>query len=106
MLFGMGSLSLGELAGERMKVSLEANSPEDEHDCFSDNTHNSHFYDAKGIRNVYLGEYTAPTAAKMTGAEPVVPGGQGRSGRRHRAEGRPGRDRSQDPGHGRSRQQG
>lgn len=38
MLFGMGSLSLGELAGERMKVSLEANSPEDEQDCFSDNT--------------------------------------------------------------------
>jgi putative iron-regulated protein len=26
MLFGMGSLSLGELAGERMKVALEANS--------------------------------------------------------------------------------
>ncbi|OXX22772.1 imelysin family protein, partial [Vibrio sp. V05_P4A8T149] len=40
MLFGMGSLSLGELAGERMKVALEANSTEDEHDCFSDNTHN------------------------------------------------------------------
>ena len=44
MLFGMGSLSLGELAGERMKVALEANSTEDEHDCFSDNTHNSHYY--------------------------------------------------------------
>lgn len=57
MLFGMGSLSLGELAGERMKVPLEANSTEDEQDCFSDNTHNAHFYDGKGIRNVYLGEY-------------------------------------------------
>ncbi|AMW81974.1 imelysin family protein [Pseudomonas sp. CBSPBW29] len=67
MLFGMGSLSLGELAGERMKVSLEANSPEDEQDCFSDNTHNSHFYDAKGIRNVYLGEYTRTDGTKMTG---------------------------------------
>ncbi|MFS0828418.1 imelysin family protein [Pseudomonas phoenicis] len=67
MLFGMGSLSLGELAGERMKVSLEANSPEDEHDCFSDNTHWSHFYDAKGIRNVYLGEYTRPDGSKLTG---------------------------------------
>ncbi|WP_409297909.1 imelysin family protein [Pseudomonas sp. KCJK8993] len=68
ILFGMGSLSLGELAGERMKVSLEANSPEDEQDCFSDNTHNSHFYDAKGIRNVYLGEYTRVDGTKMTGA--------------------------------------
>ncbi|MFT0516600.1 imelysin family protein [Pseudomonas faucium] len=67
MLFGMGSLSLGELAGERMKVSLEANSPEDEQDCFSDNTHYSHFYDAKGIRNVYLGEYTRVDGSKMTG---------------------------------------
>ncbi len=68
MLFGMGSLSLGELAGERMKVSLEANSPEDEHDCFSDNTHNSQFYDAKGIRNVYLGEYTRTDGTQLTGA--------------------------------------
>jgi putative iron-regulated protein len=67
ILFGMGSLSLGELAGERMKVSLEANSPEDEQDCFSDNTHNSHFYDAKGIRNVYLGEYTRVDGTKLTG---------------------------------------
>ncbi|MFX8653058.1 imelysin family protein, partial [Acinetobacter baumannii] len=31
--------------------------PEEEHDCFSDNTHNSHYYDVIGIRNVYLGEY-------------------------------------------------
>lgn len=56
-LFGMGSLALGELAGERMKVALEANSTEDEHDCFSDNTHFSHYYDAKGIENIYYGTY-------------------------------------------------
>jgi len=67
MLFGMGSLSLGELAGERMKVALEANSTEDEHDCFSDNTHNSHFYNAKGIRNVYLGEYQKVDGTSLTG---------------------------------------
>ncbi|MGE6778849.1 MAG: imelysin family protein [Halomonas sp.] len=57
MLFGMGSLSLGELAGERMKVALEANSFEDEHDCFSDNTHNSHYYNGQGIQNIYTGSY-------------------------------------------------
>lgn len=67
MLFGMGSLSLGELAGERMKVALEANSTEDEQDCFSDNTHNSHFYDGKGIRNVYLGEYLKADGTTLTG---------------------------------------
>lgn len=65
--FGMGSLSLGELAGERMKVALEANSTEDEHDCFSDNTHNSHFYNAKGVRNVYLGEYKKVDGSVLTG---------------------------------------
>ena len=67
MLFGMGSLSLGELAGERMKVALEANSTEDEHDCFSDNTHNSHFYNGLGIRNVYLGEYKKVDGSTLTG---------------------------------------
>ncbi|GAD62282.1 imelysin family protein [Aquipseudomonas alcaligenes] len=67
MLFGMGSLSLGELAGERMKVALEANSTEDEHDCFSDNTHNSHFYNGKGIRNVYLGEYKKADGTTLSG---------------------------------------
>ncbi|NLD00063.1 MAG: peptidase [Gammaproteobacteria bacterium] len=65
--FGMGSLSLGELAGERMKVALEASSTEDEHDCFSDNTHNSHFYNAKGIRNVYLGQYKKVDGTVLTG---------------------------------------
>lgn len=67
MLFGMGSLSLGELAGERMKVALEANSYEDEHDCFSDNTHNSHFYNAKGVQNVYLGTYTTTDGDDVSG---------------------------------------
>ena len=67
MLFGMGSLSLGELAGERMKVALAAHSPEDEHDCFSDNTHFSHFYNGKGIENVYLGEYQRVNGDTVSG---------------------------------------
>lgn len=67
MLFGMGSLSLGELAGERLKVALEANSPEDEHDCFSDNTHYSHFYNGLGIRNIYTGEYLRSDGSRLNG---------------------------------------
>ncbi|MDN2481458.1 imelysin family protein [Vibrio agarivorans] len=67
MLFGMGSLSLGELAGERMKVALEANSTEDEHDCFSDNTHNSHYYNALGVYNIYTGTYKALDGSKISG---------------------------------------
>ncbi|QFT84859.1 Imelysin [Halomonas sp. THAF12] len=67
MLFGMGSLSLGELAGERMKVALAANSVEDEHDCFSDNTHNSHFYNGQGVQNVYLGQYQRLDGSMLDG---------------------------------------
>ncbi|GLT18604.1 peptidase [Vibrio zhanjiangensis] len=68
MLFGMGSLSLGELAGERMKVALEANSTEDEHDCFSDNTHNSHYYNEQGIYNIYTGSYKRVDGSLVSGA--------------------------------------
>jgi putative iron-regulated protein len=57
IMTGLGSLSYGELAGERMKLGLMIHDPEEEHDCFSDNTHTSHFFDALGIRNVYLGRY-------------------------------------------------
>ncbi|MBO6728015.1 MAG: peptidase [Rhizobiaceae bacterium] len=57
ILTGLGSLSYGELAGERMKLGLILHDPEEEHDCFADNTHNSHYFDVKGITNVYHGRY-------------------------------------------------
>jgi putative iron-regulated protein len=57
IMTGLGSLSYGELAGERIKLGLMIHDPEEEHDCFSDNTHASHFFDALGMRNVYLGAY-------------------------------------------------
>ncbi|MFV1872942.1 MAG: imelysin family protein [Oleiphilus sp.] len=67
MLTGMGSLAYGELAGERIKLGLMLHDPEEEHDCFSDNTHWSHYYDAKGIKNVYLGEYITIGGNKVSG---------------------------------------
>ncbi|MEL7151598.1 MAG: imelysin family protein [Pseudomonadota bacterium] len=67
ILTGMGSLSYGEQAGERMKLGVLLNDPEEEHDCFADNTHNSHFYDALGIRNVYLGSYTRIDGTVVSG---------------------------------------
>ncbi|MEM8576691.1 MAG: imelysin family protein [Pseudomonadota bacterium] len=67
ILTGMGSLSYGEQAGERMKLGVMLNDPEEEHDCFADNTHNSHFYDALGIRNVYLGSYTRIDGSVVSG---------------------------------------
>lgn len=68
---GMGSLSYGELAGERMKLGLLLGDPEEEHDCFSDNTHNSHYYDALGIQNVYLGRYKRVDGSMVEGPSPA-----------------------------------
>lgn len=67
MLTGMGSLSYGETAGERMRLGLMLNDPEEEHDCFSDNTHNSHYYDGLGVQNVYLGEYVRVNGELVSG---------------------------------------
>ena len=83
MLTGMGSLSYGELAGQRIRLGLMLNDPEEEHDCFSDNTHNSDYYDALGIQNVYLGSYTRVDGSTVSGpslselvatADPAVDG--------------------------------
>ncbi|MEI4484944.1 imelysin family protein [Frigidibacter sp. MR17.14] len=64
---GMGSLSYGELAGERTKLGLMLNDPEEEQDCFSDNTHLSLYYDAKGIENLWLGRYERPDGTVVEG---------------------------------------
>ncbi|MCG8427908.1 MAG: hypothetical protein MI754_11180 [Chromatiales bacterium] len=64
---GMGSLSYGELAGERMKLGLMLHDPEEEHDCFSDNTHWSHYDDVLSVKNVYTGSYTRVNGAKVSG---------------------------------------
>lgn len=67
MLIGMGSLSYGELAGERMQLGLMLHDPEEEHDCFSDNTSTSHYYDGVGIQNVFLGQYQRVNGELVTG---------------------------------------
>ena len=64
---GLGSLTYGELAGERMKLGLMIHDPEEEHDCFSDNTHNSHYFNAVGIQNIFEGTYTRLDGSKVAG---------------------------------------
>jgi putative iron-regulated protein len=56
-LRGMGALSAGELAGERMSVAYETKDQEDEHSCFSDNTNADIVGDLVGIRRVYLADH-------------------------------------------------
>jgi len=67
ILTGMGSLSYGETAGERMRLGLMLNDPEEEHSCFADNTHNDHFYNGVGIQSVYLGRYTRTEGTTVSG---------------------------------------
>jgi len=65
---GLGSLSRGELAGERLEVALNSQDQEDEHSCFSDNTHRDAVTNAKGIQNVWLGEYKRADGSVVKGA--------------------------------------
>ncbi|MEM1101859.1 MAG: imelysin family protein [Pseudomonadota bacterium] len=67
ILTGMGSLSYGETAGERMRLGVMLNDPEEEHSCFADNTHNDHFYNGVGIQSVYLGSYTRTNGEVVSG---------------------------------------
>ncbi|MDX8346357.1 imelysin family protein [Cognatiyoonia sp. IB215446] len=67
ILTGMGSLSYGETAGERMRLGVMLNDPEEEHSCFADNTHNDHFYNGVGIQSVYLGSYTSINGTIVSG---------------------------------------
>lgn len=68
ILEGMGRLSYGELAGERMNIALTTDSQEDEHSCFSDNTHRDIFLNAKGVQTMYTGSYTRIDGEVVTGA--------------------------------------
>lgn len=68
ILEGMGRLSFGELAGERINIALTTDSQEDEHSCFSDNTHRDIFLNAKGVQNSYLGTYTRIDGEVVSGA--------------------------------------
>ncbi|QZA77701.1 iron-regulated protein [Deefgea tanakiae] len=68
MLTGLGSLSRGELAGERTEVALDTQNQEDEHSCFSDNTHRDLVNNAKGIQNVWEARYVRRSGEVLEGA--------------------------------------
>jgi len=68
ILEGMGRLSYGELAGERINIALTTDSQEDEHSCFSDNTHRDIYLNAKGVQNSYGATYTRINGEEIKGA--------------------------------------
>lgn len=65
MITGIAVLSKAELAGERMYVALQNQSQEDEHSCFSDNTHRDIRLNFDGIKNVYTGKYGSVDGASI-----------------------------------------
>jgi putative iron-regulated protein len=66
VLTGLGRLSKGELAGERMQVALDNQDQEDEHSCFSDYTDQDLKGNDQGIWNVLNGTYVGSTTITGT----------------------------------------
>lgn len=60
-------LSGVELAGERIYVAYQNQDQEDEHSCFSDNTHRDIYLNALAIENLYKGQYTSNYGNSVTG---------------------------------------
>lgn len=62
---GIVTLVTAELPVERMEVALANADQEDEHSCFSDNTHRDIFLNMQGVINVYEGKYGAIEGASL-----------------------------------------
>jgi putative iron-regulated protein len=67
ILTGMIVLTGFETGGERLQTALDSGSQEDEHSCFSDNTHRDMVQDVRGIRNVWTGSYQDLEGNTLTG---------------------------------------
>lgn len=67
ILTGMIVLSGFETGGERLQTALDSGDQEDEHSCFSDNTHRDMVQDVQGVQNVWLGSYTRTDGQVVSG---------------------------------------
>ncbi len=67
VMTGMGVFLKSELANERIAVAVLTPSEEDEHSCFSDNTHRDIVTNYQGFINVLKGSYDGDTAVDGTG---------------------------------------
>ena len=67
ILAGMIILSGFETGGERLQAALDSGDQEDEHSCFSDNTHRDMIQDVQGVQNVWLGSYTRTDGSVVEG---------------------------------------
>jgi putative iron-regulated protein len=67
IMSGMIILSGFETGGERLQAALDVGEQEEEHSCFSDNTHVDMIEDVRGVQNVWLGTYRPLTGAAISG---------------------------------------
>jgi putative iron-regulated protein len=65
MYLGITTLVSAELPVERMYVALGNADQEDEHSCFSDNTHRDIILNLEGVINVYQGKYGTIDGASL-----------------------------------------
>ena len=65
MYLGITTLVSAELPTERMDVALGNADQEDEHSCFSDNTHRDIILNLQGVINVYKGNYANVDGASL-----------------------------------------
>jgi putative iron-regulated protein len=67
ILTGMIVLSEAETGGERLQPGLDLHDQEEEHSCFSDNTHRDFIQDLQGVLNVYRGTYRRTDGSLVEG---------------------------------------
>ena len=67
ILQALGIFAKSELGGERVLVALSNKDQEDEHSCFSDNTHRDIYLNIKGVQNVFTGKYKSKYGAYISG---------------------------------------
>ena len=65
VITAIATLSKSELGGERMFVAYDNQDQEDEHSCFSDNTHRDIRLNLEGIANVYRGSYGSISGSSL-----------------------------------------
>lgn len=65
IMAGLGVFMKSELANERIAVAVLTPSEEDEHSCFSDNTHRDIAQNYQGFKNILIGQYGTIKGASM-----------------------------------------
>lgn len=65
IMAGLGLFIKSEVANERIAVAVLTPSEEDEHSCFSDNTHRDIVQNYQGFKNILVGQYGSIKGASL-----------------------------------------